>query len=152
MLVWRICRARYAGAAASGEGARLFGGRWNSRGVSVVYASTSLALAAVETFVNLEPNLAPDDYVSIAVNVGDSLDMERIEVKALPRGWYRSRNEELQAIGDEWVRSGRTVGMFVPSAVIRGDWNVLLNPAHADFPKIKFQEPEPFLFDARMFR
>jgi RES domain-containing protein len=152
MLVWRICRARYAGAAASGEGARLFGGRWNSRGVSVVYASTSLALAAVETFVNLEPNLAPDDYVSIMVNVPDSLTIERIEVKALPRDWYRSRNEELQRFGDEWVRLGRTVGIFVPSAVIRGDWNILLNPAHADFLKIKFQEPERFVFDARMFR
>jgi RES domain-containing protein len=152
MLVWRICRARYAGAAASGEGARLFGGRWNSRGVSVVYASTSLALAAVETFVNLEPNLAPDDYVSIAVNVPDSLAIERMELKMLPGNWYRSRNEELQAIGDEWVRSGRTVGMFVPSAVIRGDWNTLLNPAHRDFPKIKFQTTEPFVFDARMFR
>ena len=152
MRLWRICRARYAGAAASGEGARLFGGRWNSRGVSVVYASTSLALAAVETFVNLEPNLAPDDYVSIAVNVPDSLTIERIEVKALPRDWYRSRNEGLQRLGDEWVRLGRTVGMFVPSTVIRGDWNMLLNPAHADFPKIKFQEPERFVFDARMFR
>src|SRR5579863_3138961 len=152
MRFWRICRRRYAEEAATGEGARLYGGRWNSRGLSVVYASTSLALAAVETFVNLEPNLAPDDYVSNAVNVADSLAMERVEVKALPRDWYRSRNEKLQAIGDEWVRSGRTVGMFVPSAVIRGDWNVLLNPAHADFPKIKFQEPEPFLFDARMFR
>ena len=118
----------------------------------MVYASTSLALAAVETFVNLEPNLAPDDYVSIAVNVADSLDTERIEVKALPRDWYRGRNEALQRLGDEWVRLGRTVGMLVPSAVIRGDWNVLLNPAHADFPRVKFQEPEPFVFDARMFR
>jgi RES domain-containing protein len=120
--------------------------------VSVVYASTSLALAAVETFVNLEPNLAPDDYVSIMVNVPDSLAIERIEVKTLPRDWYRSRNEELQRLGDEWARLGRTVGMFVPSEVIRGEWNMLLNPAHADFPKIKFQEPEPFVFDERMFR
>ena len=152
MLVWRICRARYAGAAASGEGARLFGGRWNSRGLSVVYASTSLALAAVETFVNIEPNLAPNDYVSMAVNVPDSLAIERIEIKALPSDWHRSRNEELQRLGDEWVRLGRTAAMFVPSAVIRGDWNVLLNPAHRDFAKIKFQRPEPFVFDARMFR
>jgi RES domain-containing protein len=118
----------------------------------MVYASTSLALAAVETFVNLEPNLAPDDYVSIVVNVPDSLAIERIEVKALTGDWYRSRNEELQGLGDEWARAGRTVGIFVPSAVIRGDWNMLLNPAHADFPKVKFQEPEPFVFDARMFR
>jgi RES domain-containing protein len=152
MRLRRICRARFAGAAASGEGARLFGGRWNSRGVSVVYTSTSLALAAVEIFVNLEPNLAPDDYVSIALDVPDSLATERIGTKTLLGDWYRSRNESLRRLGDEWIRLARTVGMFVPSAVIRGDWNMLLNPAHADFAKIKFQDPEPFGFDARMFR
>jgi RES domain-containing protein len=59
MRFWRICRRRYAAEAATGEGARLYGGRWNSRGVRVVYASTSLALAAIETFVSLEPNLQP---------------------------------------------------------------------------------------------
>ena len=62
---WRVCRRRYAAEAATGEGARRVGGRWNSRGVRAVYASTSLALAAVETFVNLEPNLQPKDFVSI---------------------------------------------------------------------------------------
>jgi RES domain len=65
MRFWRICRERYAAEAASGEGARLFGGRWNNRGVRVVYASMSSALAAMETFVNLEPNLQPDDLASI---------------------------------------------------------------------------------------
>lgn len=118
----------------------------------MVYTSTSLALAAVEIFVNLEPNLAPDDYVSIALDVPDSLATERIETKTLLGDWYRSRNESLRRLGDEWIRLARTVRMFVPSAVIRGDWNMLLNPAHADFAKIKFQDPEPFGFDARMFR
>jgi RES domain-containing protein len=60
---WRICRLRYVAEAASGEGTRLYGGRWNRRGVRVVYVSTSLALAAVETFVNLELNLIPADLV-----------------------------------------------------------------------------------------
>jgi RES domain-containing protein len=152
MLLWRICRARFAAGAASGEGARLFGGRWNSRGVSVVYASTSLALAAVEIFVNLEPSLAPDDYVSIQADLPDSLPVERVEFRLLPADWYRSRDESLARFGDAWVRGGRTVALRVPSAVIRGDWNVLLNPAHSDFAKIGFKEPEPFSFDARMFR
>jgi RES domain-containing protein len=118
----------------------------------VVYTSTSLALAAVETFVNLEPNLAPDDYVSIALDVPDSLTIERIETKTLPGDWYRSRNENSRRLGEEWIRLGRTAGMFVPSAVIRGDWNMLLNPAHADFTKIKLRDAEPFVFDARTFR
>lgn len=152
MRAWRICRARFVAGAASGEGARLFGGRWNSRGVSMVYASTSLALAALETFVHLEPNLAPDDYVSIEAEIPDALNIERLDLGSLPADWYRIRNETLQHLGDAWIRAGRTAAMLVPSAVIRGDWNVLLNPAHADFAKVTFQKPQPFAFDARMFR
>ena len=66
MRIWRICRARFADEAFSGQGARRFGGRWNSPGVPMVYSSSSLALAAMELFVHLEPNQQPDDLVSIA--------------------------------------------------------------------------------------
>lgn len=147
----RICRRRYAADAASGEGARLYGGRWNSRGVGVVYASTSLALAAVETFVNLEPNLRPKDLVSIEGEVPDALEIGRLDLKTLPAHWHETRDESLRPFGDKWIRAARTVALLVPSAAIRGEWNVLLNPSHADFSKIKFQEPEPFEFDVRMF-
>ncbi len=152
MRFWRICRRRYAAEAASGEGARLYGGRWNSRGVRVVYASTSLALAAVETFVNLEPNLRPGDYVSIEGAVPDALEIERLDPKSLPANWYGTRDESLRRFGDEWAHAGKTVALLVPSAAIRGEWNILLNSAHPDFSKIKFQAPEPFQFDVRMFR
>ena len=66
MQVWRICRARYADESFTGRGARRFGGRWNSPGVPMVYCSSSLALAAIELFVHIEPNLQPDDLVAIA--------------------------------------------------------------------------------------
>src|ERR1700756_5180633 len=90
---WRICRRRYAAEAATGEGARLYGGRWNSRGVRVVYASTSLALAAVETFVTLEPNLQPKDPVSIEGEVPDELEIGRLDPRSLPSNWHETRNE-----------------------------------------------------------
>jgi RES domain-containing protein len=161
MRFWRICRRRYASEAASGEGARLYGGRWNSRGVRMVYASTSLALAAVETFVNLEPNLRPADLVSIEGEIPEALEpetlepetleIERLDPALLPRTWYATRDESLRRFGDEWVKAGRTVGLIVPSAAIRGEWNILLNPAHADFLKITLQEPRVFEFDVRMF-
>ena len=151
MRFWRICRRRYAAEAASGEGARLYGGRWNSRGMRVVYASTSLALAAMETFVNLEPNLHPKDLVSIEGEVPDALEIGRLELRALPANWRQTREESLRRFGDEWIRAAQTVALLVPSAAVRGEWNVLLNPAHPDFSKVKFQEPEPFEFDARMF-
>jgi RES domain-containing protein len=152
MRFWRICRRRYATKGASGEGARLYGGRWNSRGVRVVYASTSLALAAVETFVNLEPNLMPADLISIEGEIPEALEIGRLDVKALPAHWHDTRDEALRRFGDDWIRDGQSAALLVPSAAIRGEWNVLLNPAHPDFSKIILQDPEPFEFDARMFK
>src|SRR5580698_4946545 len=120
MRFWRICRLRYAADAASGEGARLFGGRWNSRGVRVVYGSTSLALAAVETFVNLEPNLRPADFVSIEGEIPEPVEIGRLDANALPEGWHETRDESLRRFGDDWIRAGRTAALLVPSAAIRG--------------------------------
>ncbi|MEO8657009.1 MAG: RES domain-containing protein [Bryobacteraceae bacterium] len=152
MRFWRICRRRYAPEVATGEGARLYGGRWNSRGVRVIYASTSLSLAAVETFVNLSPNLLPADLVSVEVRTPKSLKIATLALADLPAEWHKTRDESLRHFGDEWIRRGNTAGLLVPSAVIRGEWNVLFNPAHRDFPKVSFGEPEVFEFDARMFR
>jgi len=152
MRFWRICRRRYAADAASGEGARLYAGRWNSRGVRMVYASTSLALAAVETFVNLEPNLQPKDLISTEGNIPDGLEISRVDLKTLPANWHETRDESLRRFGDDWIRAGQTAALLVPSAAIRGEWNVLLNSAHGDFSKIRFRKPQPFEFDVRMFR
>jgi len=151
MLLWRICRRRFAASAWTGEGARLYGGRWNSPGGSVVYTSTSLALAAIETFVHLEPNLRPDDLVFIAAEFPDNLPVSRLNLTRLPAGWGRRRDESLRKFGDGWLRAAETVALYVPSAAIRGEWNVLLNPAHPDFLKITSQRPRPFEFDLRMF-
>src|SRR6516165_5052283 len=129
MRFWRICRRRYAAEAASGEGAYFYGGRWNSRGVRVVYASTSLALAAIETFVNLEPRLQPNDLVFIDGEIPEG-PVERVSLEALPLDWHKTSDESLRRFGDEWIRAGRTVALFVPAATIPGEWNVLLNPAH----------------------
>jgi len=152
MRFWRICRRSYAAEAATGEGARLYGGRWNSRGVRVVYASTSLALAAVETFVNVEPNLQPRDLVSIEGEIAEEMEIARLDLEPLPANWHETRDESLRRFGDGWVQGERTVALLVPSAAIRGEWNVLLNPAHPDFSKVRFGKPKPFAFDVRMFR
>ena len=151
MRLWRICRQQFAPGAFSGEGARLYGGRWNSKGVGLIYTSTSLALAVVETFVHLEPNLRPDDLVSISAELADGIASEQLELKSLPAHWQRLRGEALRRFGDEWCRAQKTVALHVPSAAVRGEWNVLLNPAHGDFRKIKVHKPEPFEFDLRMF-
>jgi RES domain-containing protein len=147
--LWRICRRLYA---ATGEGARLFGGRWNSPGVSMVYASTSLALAAIEVFVNLEPNLRPADLISIEGSIPATIEIGKLDEKALPAHWRETRDESLHRFGNDWIRSGAGAALLVPSAAIRAEWNVLMNPAHAGFRAIEFYDPEPFEFDLRMFR
>jgi RES domain-containing protein len=152
MRFWRICRRRYAADAANGEGARRYGGRWNSRGLGVVYASTSLALAAIETFVNLEPNLRPPDLVSIEGDIPDAVKIGRLEVETLPADWRKTRDESLHSFGDKWIRNGKIAALLVPSAAIHGEWNVLLNPAHPAFTAIEFRAAKRFEFDLRMFR
>jgi hypothetical protein len=87
----------------------------------VVYASTSLALAAVETFVNLEPNLRPPDLVSTNGNISDAIETVSPDVKALPARWYQTRDESLYRFGDKWIRSGGSAALLVPYAAIRGN-------------------------------
>lgn len=152
MRLWRICREIHAVGAFSGEGAGLYGGRWNSQGVQVIYTSPSLALAAIETFVHLEPNLRPDDLVSIAAELPADVAAERLDLKSLPRKWHELRDESLTTFGDGWIHSGKAIALHVPSAAIRGEWNVLLNPLHPDLRKLKIEKPKPFEFDLRMFR
>ena len=151
MRVWRICKGKYANAAFSGEGARLFAGRWNSAGGRMVYCSASLALASLEFFVHLDPSIAPDDLGSMMAEIPDSVGIDQVDVKGLAPDWRTVDNPELQQIGDAWIQSMRSVGLLVPSAVVDGEWNVLFNPAHSDFSKIYLTEPKKFLFDARMF-
>ena len=149
MRVWRLCKRRHA--ALDGEGARLAGGRWNSRGTAVVYASETLSLAALELLVHCEPALLPDDLVAIAIEIPEGLPARRIETAALARTWRASPPpESLAALGDAWAKDRASAVLSVPSAVVPGERNVLLNPAHPDFRKIHAGRPEKFALDARL--
>jgi len=151
MKIWRICRERYAAEAFSGEGARRFGGRWNSRGVPMVYASTSLALAAIELFVHLEPNQAPEDLVSIAAELPEGEPGLQWDGAALPPNWWGDELGPMRELGDAWIREKRSLALLAPSVPIRLEWNVLVNPLHPRIGAIRIGAIEPFVFDARMF-
>jgi RES domain-containing protein len=152
MRIWRICRARYSAEAFSGYGARRFGGRWNTPGIPMVYSSSSLALAAIELFVYLEPNQQPDDLVSIAALLPEGEPALRLEPNKLPRGWWTDDVEPLRDLGDQWIRDAASLAIEVPSAALRIEWNVLVNPLHPKIADLKIEPPQPFHFDARMFR
>jgi RES domain-containing protein len=152
MRIWRICRERYAAEAFNGNGARLFGGRWNSPGTPMVYASSSLALAAIELFVHLEPNQQPSDLVSVAALLPDREPAQRLEPDQLPTAWWTDDFEPLRSLGDRWIREKTSLAIEVPSAALRVEWNVLVNPLHPKITELKIDPPQPFHFDARMFR
>jgi RES domain-containing protein len=151
MKIWRICRERYAAEAFSGEGARRFGGRWNSHRVPMVYASTSLALAAIELFVHLEPNQAPGDLVSIAADLPEGEPGLRWDAAALPANWWSDELGPVRELGDAWIRDKRSLAVMAPSVPIRLEWNVLVNPMHPRIAAVEIGAPQPFVFDVRMF-
>jgi RES domain-containing protein len=150
MRVWRLCKAKNAKDAFSGEGARLHGGRWNYRGIPVVYTSESRALAALELRVHT-PQLVRD-LVLIGADLPDALPVTRLRPEDLPMGWDQyPAPEELKGIGMTWIEQGANVALVVPSVVIPSEHNIVLNPRHPDFPSIQIREPEPFLYDHRLF-
>ena len=141
MRVFRICKKAHA--AFDGEGARLYGGRWNRRGTAVIYASESLALAALELLVHAESALLPDDLVAVAADVPETVSVESLAVRALPRDWRRHPAPEILA-------ERGTAILAVPSALVPRERNFLFNPSHPEFRKIRPHSPEPFALDARL--
>ena len=147
---WRIVKRRFATAAFSGEGARQYGGRWNSRGTAIVYTAESQALAALELLVNIGSTGVLTSYTSIPVTIPDAL-INVIEEAQLPKNWRTAPAPvALRRIGDEWAGSGTSVVLRVPSVVIPGEHNFLLSPAHPDFHKLTMGTPIPFRFDRRL--
>ena len=146
---WRIVKARHADTAFDGEGARLNGGRWNSPGERVVYASATKSLAALETLVHLLPPVS-FKYVAIPIDFDESL-VEAIGRESLPYGWSDNPPPpSAQAIGDAWVEDARSAILELPSAIVPSESNYLLNPLHPDFNQIVIGKPEIFSFDRRL--
>ena len=144
---WRMVKEKPAATAFRGEGAWLYGGRWNSAGTSVVYTSGSQALAALESLVHLNPPVI-FKYLAIPIEFDDAL-VEK--VAALPADWTEEPPPPAtKAIGDLWVKEARSAVLELPSVIILGEPNYLLNPAHPDFQKIIIGKPQPFSFDPRL--
>ena len=141
MLAWRLCRAPYADLL--GDGARRFGGRWNSPGWPVVYAASNPALAVLEVRVHLDlpPELLPDDYVLVTIDLGDLSVEDLAQMPAAPR-----------MFGDTWLQEQRTPVLRVPSAIVPESPNLLLNPAHPEAPTARILDTRRFMFDSRLWR
>lgn len=152
-VAWRLVKARHRATAFSGEGARIVGGRWNLPGTAVVYASDSLALAALETFVHLGAAATDIRFVAFRILIPDAVAIETPDARSLPRRW---RSEPPLAVtmefGSRWVSAGHTACLRLPSVIIPREANLVLNPAHADFRRITIEPAEPFTFDPRLWK
>lgn len=150
LTAWRICKRKHLKHAFSGEGARLFGGRWNNPGVAVVYVAGSQSLAALEMLVHLNASDLLAKYVLIPVEIEETM-IASMDPGRLPKNWRRDpAPPESKAVGDEWILSGSSVVLRVPSTLVPSESNFLLNPGREDFSLLKIGEPLGFEFDARL--
>ena len=146
---WRIADGRFD--VFSPVGASLVGGRWNSPGLGVVYASRSYAGAMLECLAHAGIGRVPTTHVAIEIDIAATVSVEQLDEGSLPVGWDHADMHVARAFGDAWLREQRTAVLLVPSVVARREMNVLLNPRHADFTKIVAGCPEPVVWDARLF-
>ena len=153
LTAWRLVKEKHAGSAFDCEGARRFGGRWNTRGSSVVYLSSSLSLAVLELFVHLTAEDARLRLTAIPVGIPNDLSMEELCMSELPEEWRSEPpSDACKILGSEWLGTGKTLLLKVPSVIVPHEYNYVLNPKHPDFSRLKIHQAEPFGFDSRMWK
>lgn len=149
MEVFRLTSAKYA-QDLSGTGAKIHGGRWNQKGEAVLYTAGSRALALVEVLVHLTNAFLPINYQLITIYIPDDSILE-IPSKSLPKDWKNIEpSESSKKITNNWLTENEYLVLKVPSVVVEGEFNYLVNPSHTDFSKIKILKTEPFSFDERL--
>ena len=146
---WRIADGRFDPFSAAG--ASLVGGRWNSPGLGVIYASRSYAGAMLECLAHAGIGRVPRTHVAVEIAIAEAVAVERRDESSLPAGWGHADLRVARAFGDAWIRERRTAVLVVPSVVARREGNVLINPQHSDFTGIVASKPELVVWDARLF-
>lgn len=152
MKVYRLSRKKYANEL-SGVGASKYGNRWNSKGVEIIYTAESRALAMAEVLVHLSLDTLPSDFQMIAIEIPENLTIQTLSIAELGEEWSSfSASLHTQKIGDGFIQNNKKLMLKVPSAVVHGDYNYLINPNHPDYTKVKIAEIVSFPFDRRIFR
>lgn len=151
MKVYRLAKEKYA-EDLSGKGAELAGARWNSKGTPMLYTSQSRALCLVEIAVHMPVGNIPADYFMIEIEIPDDLEITMVSEEMLSKDWNSLPHSQFtQNIGDKFISQNEILVMQVPSAVVQGDYNYLINPRHRLFNQIKIISKSPFSFDERLF-
>ena len=133
-----------------GQGAASFGGRWNSPGRRVIYASETYAGAMLEVLAHANIGRIPRSHSWIEILIAKGVKVEELKEGEL-RGWDAADQRASRAHGDHWYDEGRTAVLIVPSVLARPERNIAINQEHPDFVKIRASAPEPVNWDERLF-
>jgi len=150
---YRLVKKKWMTSAFDGEGAKRFGGRWNSRGQRCVYLASSESLAILEVMVHLDDYRLLEHYILFALDLSNTSLMQLSDT-ALPANWREDpAPPETAQIGDEWLVNQSSVALAVPSVIVPRETNYLLNPDHPDYDAL-IQQAKPIAFepDSRLFR
>ncbi len=151
MEVFRLTSGRYKDQL-SGKGAAIHGGRWNSVGTEIIYAASNRSLAMAEVTVKLDSYELTKDFFMLTVYIPDNSKTIKLSSEELPDNWNSFPHiSETQYIVDNIVKENKYCIIQVPSVVVFGEHNYLINPEHKDFRKIKIIDSVKFPFDDRLF-
>lgn len=136
----------------SGEGARLYGGRWNSKGVPMIYSATTASLAVLETLVHMSLDVFPENLVLVTLNIPKEF-VQNLDLSRLPTNWATyPASSDVHAIGDTWAREEASLGLLVPSAILPQENNLIINPRHPKSGNLKIVEIIPYQVDRRLLK
>jgi RES domain-containing protein len=151
MRLFRLSKSKFS-YDLSGKGAELAGGRWNSRGKALIYTGQSRALCTAEIAVHTPLGNIPMDYEIVEITIPDSVIVKEIEISDLPFDWKSiPHSHSTQEIGDAFILENEFLVFKVPSVVVQGDFNFLINPAHRRFREVEINSVTKFEFDVRLF-
>ncbi len=148
-LAFRIADGRFD--PFSALGASMVGGRWNSPGYGVIYASRTFAGAMLECLAHAGIGRIPKTHIAIEIRTPGTVSVEQHDEASVPAGWDHRNLHVARSFGDEWISARRSAVLVVPSVVARREGNVLLNPLHPDFKRVVPGRPELVVWDARLF-
>lgn len=152
MHVHRLSKAKYS-SDLSGIGARIAGGRWNLKGTAVLYTAQNRALATVEYLVHVPIAIIPKNLRMVTLEVPDAAPKTTVSIKDLPLQWNQyPPPPELAKIGTDWITGNSQLLLYVPSAVVPGEYNLLINPSHPDMKYVKILHVEVYKFDKRLLQ
>ena len=152
MEAYRLSREKYA-ASLSGKGAALKGARWNSVGVEMIYTASNRSLAMAEVAVHLTLATLPDDYLMLTIYLPNDISIQKLTTANLPIDWNKFPHpNSTQSVGNKFIAENKCCVLQIPSVVTQGDFNLLINPYHSEFSRVKIIDQAKFPFDERIFK